>query len=355
MQRMSFTTRQVKVLVVDDSAFMRKIISDILEEDPKIKVIDRARDGKEAVEKTLKLDPDVITLDVEMPGMDGLAALKEIMRLKPTPVVMVSSLTRKGADTTMKALALGAVDFVAKPSGAISLDMKDVAQELREKVLIAASASVEKLIGIAPPTKEPVRPIQIKRKNIEVVAIAASTGGPRAIQNVLGNVKTTSIAPIVVVQHMPVGFTKSFAERLNEISILEVLEGYDNLLLKPGMVVIAPGGSHLIVEYNKAKQLICRLSDMPPLHSVKPAADLLFLSIADVIGYASLGVVLTGMGRDGAVGAKAIKQGGGYVIAESSDTCVIYGMPKAAVEQGAVDEVLPLHAISIRIEELATR
>lgn len=355
MQRMSFTTRQVKVLVVDDSAFMRKIISDILEEDPKIKVIDRARDGKEAVEKTLKLDPDVITLDVEMPGMDGLAALKEIMRLKPTPVVMVSSLTRKGADTTMKALALGAVDFVAKPSGAISLDMKDVAQELREKVLIAASASVEKLIGIAPPTKEPVRPIQIKRKNIEVVAIAASTGGPRAIQNVLGNVKTTSIAPIVVVQHMPAGFTKSFAERLNEISILEVLEGYDNLQLKPGMVVIAPGGSHLIVEYNRAKQLICRLSDMPPLHSVKPAADLLFLSVADIVGDTSLGIILTGMGRDGAEGAKAIRQRGGYVIAESSDTCVIYGMPKVAVEQGAVDEVLPLHAISIRIEELAAR
>jgi len=355
MQRMSFTTRQVKVLVVDDSAFMRKIISDILEEDPKIKVIDRARDGKEAVEKTLKLDPDVITLDVEMPGMDGLAALKEIMRLKPTPVVMVSSLTRKGADTTMKALALGAVDFVAKPSGAISLDMKDVAQELREKVLIAASASVEKLIGIAPPTKEPVRPIQIKRKNIEVVAIAASTGGPRAIQNVLGNVKTTSIAPIVVVQHMPAGFTKSFAERLNEISILEVLEGYDNLQLKPGMVVIAPGGSHLIVEYNRAKQLICRLSDMPPLHSVKPAADLLFLSVADIVGDTSLGIILTGMGRDGAEGAKAIRQRGGYVIAESSDTCVIYGMPKAAVEKGAVDEVLPLHAIPIRIEELAAR
>jgi two-component system chemotaxis response regulator CheB len=352
---MSFTTRQVKVLVVDDSAFMRKIISDILEEDPKIKVIDRARDGKEAVEKTLKLDPDVITLDVEMPGMDGLAALKEIMRLKPTPVVMVSSLTRKGADTTMKALALGAVDFVAKPSGAISLDMKDVAQELREKVLIAASASVEKLIGIAPPTKEPVRPIQIKRKNIEVVAIAASTGGPRAIQNVLGNVKTTSIAPIVVVQHMPAGFTKSFAERLNEISILEVLEGYDNLQLKPGMVVIAPGGSHLIVEYNRAKQLICRLSDMPPLHSVKPAADLLFLSVADIVGDTSLGIILTGMGRDGAEGAKAIRQRGGYVIAESSDTCVIYGMPKAAVEKGAVDEVLPLHAIPIRIEELAAR
>jgi len=352
---MSFTTRQVKVLVVDDSAFMRKIISDILEEDPIIKVIDRARDGKEAVEKTLKLDPDVITLDVEMPGMDGLAALKEIMRLKPTPVVMVSSLTRKGADTTMKALALGAVDFVAKPSGAISLDMKDVAQELREKVLIAASASVEKLIGIAPPTKEPVRPIQIKRKNIEVVAIAASTGGPRAIQNVLGNVKTTSIAPIVVVQHMPAGFTKSFAERLNEISILEVLEGYDNLQLKPGMVVIAPGGSHLIVEYNRAKQLICRLSDMPPLHSVKPAADLLFLSVADIVGDTSLGIILTGMGRDGAEGAKAIRQRGGYVIAESSDTCVIYGMPKAAVEKGAVDEVLPLHAIPIRIEELAAR
>lgn len=355
MQRMSFTTRQVKVLVVDGSAFMRKIISDILEEDPKIKVIDRARDGKEAVEKILKLDPDVITLDVEMPGMDGLAALKEIMRLKPTPVVMVSSLTRKGADTTMKALALGAVDFVAKPSGAISLDMKDVAQELREKVLIAASASVEKLIGIALPTKEPVRPIQIKRKNIEVVAIAASTGGPRAIQDILGNVKTTSIAPIVIVQHMPAGFTKSFAERLNEISILEVLEGYDNLQLKPGMVVIAPGGSHLIVEYDRAKQLICQLSDMPPLHSVKPAADLLFLSVADIVGDTSLGIILTGMGRDGAEGAKAIRQRGGYVIAESSDTCVIYGMPKVAVEQGAVDEVLPLHAISIRIEELAAR
>lgn len=267
-------TRQIKVLVVDDSAFMRKVISDILEEDPRIKVIAKARDGIDAVEKVLKLSPDVITLDVEMPRMDGIAALKEIMRLKPRPVVMVSSLTRKGTAVTINALALGAVDFVAKPSGAISLDMRAVAQELREKVLVAASIDIEKLMKATPPPHEAKRLVPVKKGEVEVVAIAASTGGPRAIQSILERVKTTSIAPLVIVQHMPSGFTKSFAERLNEISKLEVLEGFDNLPLKPGIAVVAPGGSHIIVESDREKQLICRLSDVPPLHSVKPAADL---------------------------------------------------------------------------------
>jgi len=346
--------RQIKVLVVDDSAFMRKVISDLLEEDPRIKVIDRARNGKEAVEKVVKLQPDVVTLDVEMPEMDGLAALKEIMRLKPTPVIMVSSITRKGAEITIKALTLGAVDFVTKPSGTISLDMQVVAQELREKVIAAASVAVDKLAGIVSLPIAEVRKLPLVRKGqVELVAIAASTGGPRAIQSILEKIETTSMVPIVIVQHMPKGFTKSFAERLNEVSKLDVVEGYDNLPLKPNLAVVAPGGSHLIVEYNKMRQLVCRLSDMPPLHSVKPAADLLFLSVADTVGGASLGVILTGMGRDGAEGAKAIRQKGGYVIAESSETCVIYGMPKAAVESGSVDEVLPLYEIPKRLEELA--
>lgn len=346
--------RQIKVLVVDDSAFMRKVISDLLEEDPRIKVIDRARNGKEAVEKVVKLQPDVVTLDVEMPEMDGLAALKEIMRLKPTPVIMVSSITRKGAEITIKALTLGAVDFVTKPSGTISLDMQVVAQELREKIIAAASVAVDKLAGIVSLPIAEVRKLPLVRKGqVELVAIAASTGGPRAIQSILEKIETTSMVPIVIVQHMPKGFTKSFAERLNEVSKLDVVEGYDNLPLKPNLAVVAPGGSHLIVEYNKMGQLVCRLSDMPPLHSVKPAADLLFLSVADTVGGASLGVILTGMGRDGAEGAKAIRQKGGYVIAESSETCVIYGMPKAAVESGSVDEVLPLYEIPKRLEELA--
>lgn len=346
--------RQIKVLVVDDSAFMRKVISDLLEEDPRIKVIDRARNGKEAVEKVVKLQPDVVTLDVEMPEMDGLAALKEIMRLKPTPVIMVSSITRKGAEITVKALTLGAVDFVTKPSGTISLDMQVVAQELREKIIAAASVAVDKLAGIVSLPIAEVRKLPLVRKGqVELVAIAASTGGPRAIQSILEKIETTSMVPIVIVQHMPKGFTKSFAERLNEVSKLDVVEGYDNLPLKPNLAVVAPGGSHLIVEYNKMGQLVCRLSDMPPLHSVKPAADLLFLSVADTVGGASLGVILTGMGRDGAEGAKAIRQKGGYVIAESSETCVIYGMPKAAVESGSVDEVLPLYEIPKRLEELA--
>lgn len=192
-------TKQIKVLVVDDSAFMRKVISDILEEDPRIKVIAKARDGIEAVEKVLKLSPDVITLDVEMPRMDGIAALKEIMRLKPRPVVMVSSLTRKGTAVTINALALGAVDFVAKPSGAISLDMRAVAQELREKVLVAASIDIEKLMKATPPPHEAKRLVPVKKGEVEVVAIAASTGGPRAIQSILERVKTTSIAPLVIV------------------------------------------------------------------------------------------------------------------------------------------------------------
>ena len=355
------TTKRIRVLVVDDSAFMRKVIGDILAEDPRFEVVARVRDGEEALQRCGELRPDVVTMDVEMPRKNGLEALREIMRLYPTPVVMVSSLTREGADTTFQALASGAVDFVTKPSGTISLDMKKVEDELRQKVWVASTVDLR---HVSPRGKVPPREVPREEKPVshpplasmpptvserrphraELALIASSTGGPRALQEVIPALPGNFPVPLLVVQHMPQGFTTSFAQRLNEMSALEVVEGADGLKPRKGMAVIAPGGYHMVVE-KWGGELVCRLSDAPPLRSVKPAADMLFLSVADVVGGSAVAAILTGMGRDGTDGAKAIRDKGGIILAESPETCVVYGMPRAAVEAGIVEEVLPLASI----------
>jgi len=345
--------KKVRVLVVDDSAFMRKLISDILEEDPRLEVVGRARDGIEALKLLRELEPDVVTLDVEMPKKDGLATLEDIMALHPTPVVMVSSLTREGAEITIKALAAGAVDFVAKPSGRISLDMAKVGNELRSKVLMASGVNIALLAHRRAPLslKEAPQPIELRGEPPEIVAVAASTGGPKALQELVTGLPHDLPVPIVIAQHMPPGFTASLAKRLDEMSALHVVEGQDGFELMPGVAAIAPGGKHMLVE-KKDGRFICRLSDAPPLHSVKPAADLLFLSVADVAGAKAVGIILTGMGKDGTEGARAIRSKGGVVLAESPETCVVYGMPKSAVEAGAVNELLPLYRIPERVKLL---
>ena len=339
-------TSKVKVLVVDDSSFMRKIISDILSSDPHIEVVGTARDGEDALRKIKILDPHVLTLDMEMPKLDGLQTLKMIMKDYPRPVIMVSSVTQEGTQATFQALATGAVDFVAKPSGHISLNMKDVGEELIAKVLAASTAMLSKQDLLHEHSVYiPKGGNEIKKQPPEIVAIAASTGGPRALQYVLSELPGDFPLPIVVVQHMPQDFTPSFAKRLDAVSKLTVIEGYPKAPLRPGMAVIAPGGSHLLVRRTVDGKLICELSDLPPLLSVKPSANMLFTSLANEVGGRVLGVILTGMGRDGADGAALLHSKGAYIVAESKETCVVYGMPRSAVEAGIVDEIAPLYNI----------
>lgn len=348
--------KKIKALVVDDSALMRKLLGDILTSDPRIELVGTAKDGVDALEKIAQLRPDVVTMDVEMPNMDGLTALEKIMKTAPIPVIMVSSLTQEGAKATMKALSLGCFDFIGKPSGSISLDIRDIGQDLIDKVVAASTARVRAGARVSPPPREartkpaeigpsPHRPLHASARRRQIVAIASSTGGPMALGELIPKLPGTLPVPIVVTQHMPPNFTASFAKRLNDTSPLDVVEGRDGLELRPGLVVIAPGGRHLTVRRKGDGPAICELSDAPPVLSVKPAANIMFLSVADEFGGNVLCVILTGMGRDGTDGAIALRRKGAYVIAESQKTCVVYGMPKAAVEAGIVDEVLPLNEI----------
>ena len=345
---------KIRVLVVDDSALMRQFISDILKSDPRIEVAGTARDGKDALAQIKILNPDIVTMDVEMPNMDGLQALEEIMKTKPLPVIMVSSMTQEGAETTLKALALGCVDFIGKPSGTISLNIRDIGQELIDKVIAASTAKLRPRLfgatGVKPsPFASDFRRMtppanMMSTGRIDIVAIASSTGGPMALSELLPKLPKKFPVPIVITQHMPKEFTPSFSKRLNDSSEIEVLEGFDGLSLKAGRAVIAPGGTHLIVK-RRAGAAVCGLSDAPPVLSVKPAANIMFQSVSEQYGGNVLCVILTGMGRDGTDGAIVLKKKGAYVIAESQKTCVVYGMPKAAVDAGVVDEVLPLNEI----------
>ena len=337
---------KIRVLVVDDSALMRTLIGDILKSDSRIEVAGTARDGREALDKIRTLRPDIVTMDVEMPVMDGLQALDEIMKTNPIPVIMVSSMTQEGAETTMKALSLGCVDFIGKPSGSISLDIKTVGHEIIDKVIAASTAKVRPrgfIFKSSGPRMIPPASFGSGKRR-EIVAIASSTGGPMALGELIPKLPANFPVPIVITQHMPKEFTPSFAKRLDSESKLEVVEGFSGLTLKPGRVVIAPGGSHLLVKRRNG-QTICDLSDAPPVCSVKPAANVMFLSVADEYGGNVLSVILTGMGRDGTDGATTLKRLGAYVIAESQKTAVVYGMPKAAADAGIVDEVLPLNEI----------
>lgn len=349
--------KKIRVLVVDDSAFMRQVIGDILSGENLIEVVGRARNGQEALKMLHSLQPDVITLDMEMPGMNGLEVLKEVMAKRPTPVVMVSSLTQEGADITMQALDAGAVDFVPKPSGTISLDMNTVGGELCQKVLGAGNATVKRLghaeIARAAARTHPFQKRCELRRRAEMLVIAASTGGPMALQELLPTLSASFPIPILIVQHMPPGFTSSFAKRLDERSKITVVEGYDWLPARRGVAVIAPGGYHMLVERHGA-DIVCRLSGAPPVRSVRPAADVLFNSVADVVGGNVVVLVLTGMGRDGMDGARALHDKGASVIAQSKETCVVYGMPGSVVDSGLADFILPLYEIGAELERLVS-
>jgi len=340
----------IKILIVDDSAFMRKLLSDLFSSEPDFMVIDTARNGQDAVDKVKRLKPDLITMDVEMPIMDGITALEMIMKEMPTPVVMISSLTKDGADATLCALELGAVDFVAKPAGVIS-SITGIGKEIVAKGRIAVGARVprfnEKVVKV-PEMNNLLFQRTTTASDERIVAIGTSTGGPRALQEIIPQLPGNLPCGVVVVQHMPPGFTKSLSERLNSLSPLMVKEAEHNDVIRPGLVLIAPGDYHMTIERDGNKKII-KLSQDPPIGGHRPAVDPMMESIAKVYGQKAVGVILTGMGHDGAKGVQAIKQKMGYIIAEDQSTAVVFGMPKAAIELGVVDKVAPLTTIAAEI------
>lgn len=344
--------KTIKVLVVDDSAFMRKWISDFLSEHPRLEVVGTARNGQEALDKIALLRPDVVTLDVEMPVMNGLETLRRIMHKQPLPVVMVSSTTREGAENTITAMQYGAVDFVAKPSGPISLDLYKVKDELIRKVLHASEANVRALAAHRPALAARRPPAQTARSQKTVVAIGTSTGGPRALETVLTQLPPDFAAPVVIVQHMPKGFTKSLADRLNALAAITIKEAEDGELLRNGTAYIAPGGVHLIVR-EEGGALKARFDESPPRAGHRPAVDVLFESLAAIRRCRKIAVIMTGMGSDGTAGVKKLKESGNTkAIAEARETAVIFGMPRAAIEAGVVDVIVPLDSIAAAIVQL---
>lgn len=332
----------IRVLVVDDSALMRKMIKNFIDSDPELTVVGTAFDGVDALEKIRTLSPQVVTLDVNMPRMDGLETLKIIMERHPIPVIMLSSITQEGADTTFKALEYGAVDYVTKPSGEISLDIEKVKEELLTKIKTAAKAKIVKHERI-----QPMMPLLQRRLKEKVVLIGASTGGPPAIEKILSSLPE-NVPPILIVQHMPPGFTKSFAKRLNGLCSLAVKEAEEGDDLRLGQALLAPGGYHMIVGKDKK----VHLDESPPVHGVRPAVDPMMKTAAEVFRSETIGVLLTGMGRDGALGMKEIKKYGGRTIVQDEASCTVFGMPKAAIEEGCVDEILPLSTIPKEIIRL---
>jgi len=351
----------IKVVVVDDSAFMRKAISTMLAKDPEIDVVATARDGEEGLELIRKHNPDVVTLDIEMPRMDGLTALRHIMMEMPRPVLMVSSLTSEGAEATLKALDLGAVDFIPKQLSKVSLDIVKIEASLISKVKIVAS---RRLVHSRPrpalrapvgapaspaPGAAPSAPPAAARPAVlptgtpkrDVVVIGVSTGGPPAVQKVLTALPENFPASIVIAQHMPQAFTGPFAKRLDNLCKVSVKEAEPGDRLKAGSVFIAPGGRHLLL-----KQLVSRvdleISTEPASALYKPSANVLIGSAAEAVGRRALGVILTGMGNDGMEGIRALKQKGGRALAQSDATCVVYGMPKAIVDAGLSDEIVDI-------------
>jgi two-component system chemotaxis response regulator CheB len=341
--------KTIKVLVVDDSAFMRKWISDFLSEHPRLEVIGTARNGQEALEKIAVLHPDVVTLDVEMPVMDGLETLRHIMEKKPLPVVMVSSTTKEGAENTVTAMQYGAVDFVAKPSGSLSLDLYKVRDELVRKVLHASEANIRALT-VRRSKVGPWRSLD-KTAHVEkaIVAIGTSTGGPRALETVLTQLPPDLAAPVVIVQHMPKGFTKSLANRLDALSAITVKEAEDGEVLRNGTAYIAPGGVHLAVREENGV-LKAHFDASPPRAGHRPAVDVLFESLAAIHHCRKVVVIMTGMGADGTKGLKKLKESGDVeAIAEARETAVIYGMPRAAIESGVIDVITPLDGIAAAI------
>ena len=348
-----------RVLIVDDSAVVRQILSEILASDPGIEVVGTAADPLLAREKIKRLAPDVITLDVEMPRMDGLAFLENLMRLHPLPVVMISSLTERGADTTLQALALGAVDFVSKPKLDVTRGLQGYADEIIEKVKTAARSRVRALVRspvvpkvtlASPGAATAPRPSQFRTTD-RLIAIGASAGGTEALRMVLEGLPADAPA-VVITQHLPATFSTAFAERLDRHSAMAVREASDGEAVLPGHAYLPPGGKHLRVIRDGARWR-CRIDDGPPVNRHKPAVDVLFQSVAQSAGANAIGVILTGMGDDGARGLLQLRQAGAPTLVQDEATSVVWGMPGAAFKLGAAEEQLPLEKIAERLLALS--
>jgi two-component system chemotaxis response regulator CheB len=352
----------IKVLVVDDSALVRKLLSAMLMHAPDIQVVGTASDPYAAREKIKSLNPDVITLDVEMPRMDGITFLENLMRLRPMPVVMVSSLTQRGADITLRALELGAIDFVAKPRIDIAGTLEDYENELIAKVRVAAQARVlprsakrAREIDERNSTSAVVPALSARtmlRTTERIVAIGASTGGTEAIREMLEEMPPDAPA-IIISQHIPAAFSKSFADRMNRSSPMAVCEAQDGQQILPGHAYVAPGDRHILVERDGARYL-CRLSSGPHVNRHRPSVDVMFRSVAQNVGPNAVGVLLTGMGDDGARGLKEMLDAGAATIAQDEASSVVWGMPGSAVKIGAAAHVLPLHRIAAQVLAFAS-
>ena len=357
---------KIKVLIVDDSALVRQILTEILGQDPGIEVVGSAADPYAAREKIKKLDPDVLTLDVEMPRMDGLTFLSNLMRLRPMPVVMVSSLTESGAAVTLQALELGAVDFVTKPKIDLAHTLDSYALEIREKVRVAARARVQER---RTPPAAAVKPVAVGEKYSAdvilqrqgqprpfkttegIIAIGASTGGTEAIKEVL--IRMPLNCPgIVITQHIPEAFSGPFARRMDSVATISVCEARDGQQVLPAHAYIAPGDRHLMLVRDGARY-VCRLNDGPPVNRHRPSVDVLFRSVATNAGQNAVGVILTGMGDDGAAGLKEMRDAGAPTIAQDEQTSVVWGMPGQAVKLGGVDKILPLENIPAQVLRFA--
>ncbi|MGH8119798.1 MAG: protein-glutamate methylesterase/protein-glutamine glutaminase [Gammaproteobacteria bacterium] len=360
--------RKIRVLIIDDSALVRKLLTEILNSDPAIEVVGSATDPHIARQKIKDLDPDVLTLDVEMPRMDGLSFLRQLMRLRPMPVLMISSLTEQGAETTLEALALGAVDFISKPKADLANQLQEYSAEIIEKVKYAAGIKVQARIHKPSPkdaTGKPgggdkelldvdskysttvilKRPVNIKyiKTTDKIIAMGASTGGTEALKEILQDLQPDMPA-ILIAQHIPPVFSSAFAKRMNLCSAMTVLEASDGQQVLPGHVYIAPGDKHLLLERDGARYR-CRLNDGPPVNRHKPSVDVLFRSVAQNAGKNAIGLLLTGMGADGARGLGEMQEAGSITIAQDEKTSVVWGMPGEAVKRGAAQKVLSLDQI----------
>lgn len=366
--------KKIRVLIVDDSAFMRKVLQSILAADPQLEACGEARDGRDAVTQTEVLKPDVITMDINMPHMDGLQATEIIMSSNPRPIVIVSSESREGAEVTLKALELGAIDFVAKPSGGIDLDMNSVKEELCRKLKVAAKVRVvrnatrsklQQEIATSAPRTEPAKTFEQSLKNgsangtgaaaapargnskFPIVIVAASTGGPATLMKFVPYFPRDFPGAVILVQHMPGSFTAQFSQQLAEISQMKVKEAESGEIIVAGQLYICPGSHHMRVSPTGRVSL----DDGPRIGGYRPCADLTLESAAEYAGPMTIGVILTGMGNDGARGVQTIRNVGGHVIAQDESSAVIFGMPQEAIKTGAVDQVLPMEAIYNAIEK----
>ncbi|MFO1385354.1 MAG: chemotaxis response regulator protein-glutamate methylesterase [Chitinivorax sp.] len=352
--------KKISVIVVDDSALIRSLLKEIINSNADMEVVAAAPDPLTAREMIRTLNPDVITLDIEMPKMDGLSFLEKLMRLKPTPVVMISSLTESGSDATLRALELGAVDFIAKPKMDIAQGMQEYADDIAEKIRAAAVSRPRRLVAATrpaegmpdiPPAHSADAVLPVRRQHIakteKLIIVGASTGGTEAIKEFLMPLPPDSPG-ILIAQHMPEAFTNSFAKRLDGLCKIAVKEAQHGERVMPGHAYVAPGHSHLMLKLDGANY-VCELSQAPPVNRHRPSVDVLFRSAANCLGKNAIGVILTGMGKDGAAGMLEMKQAGAYNFAQDEASCVVFGMPKEAIAMGGVDEIVPLSQMSSKV------